>query len=107
MGRFLYDRSTPGIEIDDRALAHLKLVIISKLRRNESFAFSWSFGRDSGGGRTTVWINSSIPLQFVFYGSKAPILNRTWVETLTVSANSAAGLCLSEEPADTWEETHR
>ena len=36
MGRLIYrDRAT--FDIDDRLLAHLRLVIMNKLRRNEGF----------------------------------------------------------------------
>jgi hypothetical protein len=40
MGKLIYNVNT-STEIDDRALAHLQIVIIGKLRRQESFAFSW------------------------------------------------------------------
>ena len=38
--------STTTLMIDDRVLAHLQVVIINKLRRRESFTFTW---RDEGG----------------------------------------------------------
>lgn len=37
MGSLFYDR-TAFFEMDDRTLAHLRAVILDKLRRDESFA---------------------------------------------------------------------
>ena len=41
MGTMYYGGSAMPIRIDDRALAHLKVVLATKLRRNESFTLSW------------------------------------------------------------------
>jgi hypothetical protein len=86
------------VEIDDRALAHLQVVMIAKLRRAESFTFTWNGGRDSGEGRNTLWITASQYLRFRYYGSRVPALNRQWIEELMVAANSSAGLHLVPEP---------
>lgn len=40
MGTMQYG-SGSEIQIEDRALAHLKVAIATKLRRNESFTLSW------------------------------------------------------------------
>jgi hypothetical protein len=40
MGSLIYGVA-PVIQIEDRVLRHLQLVIIQKLRRNESFGFNW------------------------------------------------------------------
>lgn len=40
MGKLVYD-STFTAEFDDRLLTHLQIVIGMKLRRGESFMFSW------------------------------------------------------------------
>jgi hypothetical protein len=40
MGRLTYD-SHFSVDFDDRTLAHLQLVIVAKLRRNEAFFLSW------------------------------------------------------------------
>ena len=102
MGLFIYANSTPGVEFDDRALTHLKIVIFAKLRRNEAFGFSWTHAESLGGARGAVWLSSSVPLQFVFFGSRPPNLNRTWLASLTQTANSSTGLLLLPEPTDTW-----
>ena len=39
MGRFIYGATSESVEIDDRALAHLRIVVMNKLRRSEAFMF--------------------------------------------------------------------
>src|SRR5687767_7957657 len=41
VGTIYYGGSATPIHIEDRALAHLKVVIASKLRRHESFTVTW------------------------------------------------------------------
>lgn len=98
MGTLYYGDARTPIEIDDRALAHVKFVILSKLRRNEGFGFSWTKGLGEGSGRSTIWLSPSIPLQFDFNGNRAPSLNRAWLEALTQQAATSGGLTLVEEP---------
>ncbi|TFD61504.1 ATP-dependent DNA ligase [Cryobacterium suzukii] len=97
MGKFTYDSSIT-VDFDDRVLAHIQLVIGAKLRRGESFYFSWRDDPFVGGGRSTVWVHPGISLAFKYFGSKAPTLNRDWVEALSLSANSASGLQIVTEP---------
>lgn len=99
MGHLNYD-STTTIEFDDRTLAHLQLVIGAKLRRGESFMFSWRDDPHVGDGRTTIWVHPTIPLVYKFFGGRQPAINRSWVEALMNSANSAGGLQLVPEPPD-------
>jgi hypothetical protein len=100
MGQLLYGARQTAIEIEDRGLAHLKLVMTSKLRRNEAFSFSWhrKDGEPTGDRRITVWVNTTIELQFHFVEDSPPLINRRWLEALAVSANSAGGLWLVPEP---------
>lgn len=88
-----------GVEIgfDDRVLAHLQVVIGAKLRRGESFYFSWKDDPNIGDGRSTIWLNDAIPLYFKYSGGKMPALNREWIESLITSSNSGLGLQLTEE----------
>lgn len=99
MGRFIYD-STIRADFDDRVLAHLQVVIGSKLRRGEAFHFSWRDDPSIGDGRTTVWLHSQASLVYKFHGSRQPTLNRSWVDALAYAANSPTGLYLVPEPAD-------
>ena len=97
MGKLTYDSNLTA-DFDDRALAHIQLVIGAKLRRGESFYFSWRDDPLTGGGRSTIWIHPGIALSYKYFGSKAPTLNRAWVEALSLSANSASGLQIVAEP---------
>lgn len=98
MGRFTYD-STVQVEFEDRVLAHLQLVIGSKIRRGESFHFSWRDDSSVGDGRTIVWIHPQSSIVYKFYGSRAPVLNREWIDALVQAANSNQGLHVVPEPA--------
>lgn len=98
MGRLLYANDLAGIEIDDRALAHVKQVVVSKLRLNHSFSFSMDPGWHPGHERCCLWLNPAIPLRFVFDDDAGPVINRVWIEQLTLSANSPTGLLLTPEP---------
>jgi hypothetical protein len=101
MGKFIYGMPSIEVEMDDRALAHVKAVITAKLRRDESFTFTWE---DPSGGELThnsVWLDSSIPIQFEIAGKQDPPFNREWLEELTRSANTPGGLKLTPEPQTT------
>ncbi|WP_350353259.1 hypothetical protein ABS642_10300 [Microbacterium sp. A8/3-1] len=99
MGYINYD-STGVLHIEDRALAHLKVVIATKLRRNESFTLSWRHLDDEPGGRSTIWLHPSIPLRFTFDEPEPPQLNAKWIEDLMHSANSSGGIQLVDEVAE-------
>src|SRR3954454_10680025 len=104
MGKFVYE-GIVKVDFEDRTLAHLQLVIGTKLRRGEAFHFSWRDDPSIGDGRTTVWIHPRCPLVYKFYGSRRPSLNRAWVDALAYPANSPAGLYVVPEPAE-YSETH-
>src|ERR671913_1988734 len=101
MGTIYYGGSATPIHIEDRALAHLKVVLATKLRRNESFTVSWRHPDDQPRGRSTLWLHPSIPLRFVFDEPETPELSRTWIEDLMRSANSTGGIQLVPENLDT------
>ncbi len=42
MGTLIYGHGDLTVDFDDRTLAHLQVVIGTKLRRRESFLLSWS-----------------------------------------------------------------
>ena len=101
MGTIYYGGSATPIHIEDRALAHLKVVIATKLRRNESFTVSWQHPDDQPRGRSTLWLHPSIPLRFVFDDPEPADLSREWIEELASSANSSGGIMLVAEHFDT------
>ncbi|MDF2508341.1 MAG: hypothetical protein K0Q52_2200 [Microbacterium sp.] len=100
MGTIYYGGSATPIHIEDRALAHLKVVIATKLRRNESFTVSWRHPEDQPRGRTTIWLGPSIPLRFVFEDSQPAKLSWAWIEELAKSANSTGGIMLISDHFD-------
>lgn len=99
MGKFIYEGSQK-VEIADRALLHLQLVMTAKLRRGEPFVFSWADDVSTGGGRMSVWIHPGVSMVFKFYGSRHPSLNRSWVDALAFTANAPSGLYLTPEPVE-------
>lgn len=96
MGKLVY-AGTTEIGFEDRVLAHLQIVIGLKLRRKEGFFFSWRDEQSVGDGRSAIWIDPAVPLLFRYSGGRQPKINRTWLEALTISSNSSAGLQLTEE----------
>lgn len=98
MGTLYYGNARTPIEIEDRALAHVKFVILAKLRRNEGFGFSWATPPSAGSGRSTIWISPSVPLQFEFGDNHQPLLNRDWLEVLNQQAATSGGLTVVDEP---------
>ena len=94
MGRLLYGSPPATFELDDRTLAHVEIVVLAKLRRNESFAFSLPGKGDS---RTAIWVHPSSVLQFE-YTKATHTINRQWLETLIDTANTPQGLRISDEP---------
>lgn len=100
MGTLFYGADRLAIDVDDRALAHLQLAMVTKLRRHEGFAFTWRDEHASGQGRHTVWVHESVPLHFAYLGSRMPSINRAWVDALLVSATTTPGMRLVDEPPE-------
>jgi hypothetical protein len=98
MGKLLYSSTAMEIGFEDRALAHLQIVISAKIRRGEKFFFSWQDNISVGSGRSSIWIEPSIPLYFKYSGSRPVAINRAWVDALIATANSSTGLAFLAEP---------
>ena len=95
MGQLFYGSTTDSLELDDRTLAHVEIVILAKLRRKESFALTH---RTEDGGRTTLWLSPSTTLKFQYVAGNQEI-DREWLDQLIDGANSAAGIQLGLKPA--------
>ena len=93
MGQLRYGSPPEVFELDDRTLAHVEIVLLAKLRRNENFAVSLDV---PGGGRSTVWIGSNTILHFKFDSARHDI-NKAWLEELIDSANTPAGMRIVPE----------
>ena len=97
MGQLLYGSPPEIFELDDRTLAHVEVVTLAKLRRNESFAFTVDA---ADGGRATYWLNASSPLEFHFDAGRQEI-NREWLDLIIDTANSTSGMRVVPEPDTT------
>jgi hypothetical protein len=98
MGKFFYGAAVNSFDIDDRALAHVRIVMMNKLRRSESFMFHLVLS--DGGGARSFWINPAIPIQFQFFGGRSPRINRAWVEEMMDAASGPKGLGITPEPPE-------
>lgn len=96
MGRLKYDSSAPPITIDDETLVHLKIVIGTKLRRNESFLLTWLRGDDAEDARTTIWVHPAIPMQFGFDSAVLPPVAPDRITTIMTALNATGELVLDE-----------
>lgn len=94
MGTLHYGSPPVSFELDDRTLAHVELVMLAKLRRNENFALAID---GATGSRSTIWVNSSSTIRFEF-DSVEHSINRAWLDLLIDSANTTAGMRVIPEP---------
>jgi hypothetical protein len=96
MGYLHYGDNAPPIEISDRLLAHLKVVITTKLRRRESFTLTTVHDAASHAGRASIWLQESIPLRFEFDAAEAeeldPAVLRDFAEQATMSGGLSVDL---------------
>ncbi|MER3390709.1 MAG: hypothetical protein RJQ01_11855 [Microcella sp.] len=95
MGTLRYE--TEEFPFDDRVLAHVQIVISTKLRRGENFFLTWALPASAGSGRHALWIDNGVPIHLSYSGSRAPAINREWVESL-ILASATGGVHVSEEP---------
>jgi len=102
LGTFTYD-STLRAEFDGGLLAHVQLVLGSKLHRNEWLFFSRPKPVELDGGRTTVRVNPSVPLFFDHTPQTMSEMNREWVDELSKSASSNLGRHLVDDPPERTE----
>ncbi|MCT9821258.1 hypothetical protein N3K63_13315 [Microbacterium sp. W1N] len=88
------------IELPDRILAHLKVVISTKLRRSESFSLSWERSSSLDGERSTLWLHCAIPLRFEVSSEAAGAIDRAYLNELAKAANSSGGIVVDLDTAD-------
>lgn len=96
MGQLVYN-GMARYQFDDRTLAHLKVAITQKLRLQESFLLSWVEPVDTGSGRVSLWLSTSIPLQFRYSAESPQALNRNWLEALARSSHGIRGMIVMTE----------
>ncbi|WP_336991014.1 DUF7882 family protein [Leucobacter sp. VD1] len=95
MGLMLYGGNRYSFE--DRQLAHIKVALQRKLRKQECFLMSWTVEPSDGSGRVSLWMSPAIPLAFHFSGSRQPVLNEEWLAVLEHTSHSPRGLVLIPE----------
>lgn len=97
MGRLYYGNSNDAIVVEDRELAHLKMVATTKLRRSEGFSMSFS---SADQGRSTLWVHCAIPLRFDFDSAEPIRLDPAHVNELAQAAASAQGIVVDLDEAN-------
>lgn len=97
MAHLFYGSETRPAEIPDRILAHVKVVTATKLRRGESFLLTWRHPAGEAPGRTSLWMQPSIPLRFVFDDPEPAALDPEYLRELANEANSSGGIILEWE----------
>ncbi|MBP3979052.1 hypothetical protein [Microbacterium sp. BLY] len=95
MGSLEYNSSRPPIEVEDVLLAHLKIVIATKLRRQESFMMTWPSGKKTP-GRLSTWMHPAIPLVLEFDEEPPPSIDPARVGHMMERLNSRGELVLDE-----------
>lgn len=99
MAKLYYGSDTAPVTLPDRLLGYIKVITATKLRRGESFTVTWS-GADDETGRSTIWLQPSIPLRFVFDSPEPEQLSGEYLRALADQSNSATGLNVDVR---TWE----
>lgn len=94
MGRLKYDNTAAAILIDDEMLAHVKVVVATKLRRQESFMMTWVPVDGSAAGRVSAWIHPSVPLVFTFDSDEPSPIDPHRLEELMQATNATGELLL-------------
>lgn len=95
MGSLEYNSSRPPIPVDDTLLAHLKIVISTKLRRQESFMMTWPSGKKSP-GRLSAWMHPAIPLVLEFDAEPPPPIDPARVSHMMERLNARGELLLDD-----------
>ncbi|MFJ6653836.1 ATP-dependent DNA ligase [Microbacterium sp. NPDC091313] len=89
MGRLFY-RSDAIFDIDDRVLAHVRIVVMNKLRRNEGFMLQAP--HSDGVRHVSMWVHASNALSMQFYGGRPPAIDKDLVERMMAEASGPDGL---------------
>ncbi|KTR95818.1 von Willebrand factor A [Microbacterium testaceum] len=106
MAKLYYGSDTAPVTLPDRLLGYIKVITATKLRRGESFTLTWS-GAEGDTGRSTIWLQPSIPLRFVFDSAEPEQLNGDYLRALADQSNSATGLNVDVRTWETAEEAVR
>jgi hypothetical protein len=92
MGTLYYGSARTPVQVDDRILAHLKVLAGSKLRRNEPFLLSWQESAEGGHGRSSIWMHPNVDLIYRFDGNRPPELDNELLDQMSSEALSPTGV---------------
>ncbi|WP_207770730.1 hypothetical protein [Microbacterium testaceum] len=106
MGQLFYGSDPQPIEMDDRLLQYLQVVLTTKLRRGESFTITWT-DTASEHSRTTLWIQPAISMRFQFSSPESQRLSGGYLRQLADSAALSSGLMLNAATWQQQEDAHR
>ncbi len=95
MGHLLYGMTPERVDLDDRTLAHLQIVMSTKLRRRENFWIEFVRGAEEGGGREAIWVDHAMPLVFHYVSVHHPETDRMWIEDLVSQASDRGRVIIS------------
>ncbi|WP_136588147.1 MULTISPECIES: ATP-dependent DNA ligase [Actinomycetes] len=90
MGRLIYQERTV-VDIEDRLLSHLRIVVMNKLRRQESFMLNLPHPEH---GKLSIWFHPATPIVMQFYGSRPPQIDKHLIEEMMEQASGPDGLTL-------------
>lgn len=106
MGKLFYGSDPQPIEIDDRLLQYLQVVLATKLRRSESFTLTWT-DAEAQHSRTTLWVQPSISMRFQFSTAEPARLSGGYLRQLADQAAMSSGLLLNAATWQQQEDAHR
>lgn len=95
MGTLRYDAAKPPIQLPDKALQHLHIVVARKLREQQRVAVTILSEKTEP---IQVWLDARIPIVITYATGVASAINQKWIAELEATF-SAAGLVLVAEPA--------
>ena len=94
MGTLIYGDAGIRIDVADTLLAYVQIVASRKLGMHQGFFLAWKDGLSVGGGRSSVWMSSSVPMVFSYERAVAIRVDPVRVRRMVEDADSAAGLLL-------------
>ena len=97
VGYLYYGSEAQPVEFPDQVLAHIRVLATSKLRRGESFTMTWRHPSAAGEGRTSIWMQPSIPMKFVFDSAEAQQLDPEYLQKLAREASSSNGVFIETD----------
>ena len=97
MGTLHYGASRTSLQMDDRALAHLQVVITTKLRRNEGFLIQWerrarAAAAEAGSGSTRTATRRTTTR-----AGASPPLDHEELDRMMIAASATGGVRITAE----------